>query len=203
MRRAVGWLLLVVGVGCCIVGVVAAIAFGPDDTVSSGPHGFSSKGAAIITAPTAIAYSGPTVELTASTPSPTKPVFVGVAYDVDVRDYLAGASYTRVETISVPWDTTQQQVAGDATSKRGPRGLDWWLVSSAGNGSATVTFPLPEAPVDIVVMDPDRAQGFRTHITVKVVQDGIFVVALAAIVGGLGACGAGWILARIRARAQS
>ncbi|MDQ3307133.1 MAG: hypothetical protein M3499_02045, partial [Actinomycetota bacterium] len=155
-----------------------------------------SLGIAVVTAPGAVAYSGPTVELTV-TREGSAPVFVGVGYDVDVRDYLTATTYTQVDSISIPLDVETSEVDGAGLPETRPGDLDWWLVSGSGRGSATVTFPLPDAAVDVVVMDPDLRPGLDVSVTVGVVRQGAFMGGLAVSLGGAGLGVVGWMLISI------
>ena len=196
MRTVLGWLLVLLGVVASLIGVVGAITFGPDNRISSGSHAFTSPGPTIVTAPGALSYSGPTLEVTVHSDD-NRQVFVGVAADVDVRDYLAQTSYTRLDTVDVPWDSTASKasnIAGDAAPLAVPGNLDWWLASQQGTGTATVTFPLPDSAIDLVVMDAELSRDFQADLTLTLVQDGAFVGGLALTVGGLGLAAAGWVL---------
>lgn len=193
MRRAGGWVVCLLGVMLVIVGLVGAIAFGPDDRVTSQPRSLSSRGIAVVTAPTAVTYSGPTVELTVAGAA-ADPVFLGVGYDVDVRDYLSGAAYTQVDSVDLPFDVTTREVKGTAGPEVVPEDLDWWIVADSGKGSATVTLPLPDAAIDVVVTASDLRPGLDVVVTAAVVQQGAFVGALALGVGGLGLAVVGWML---------
>ena len=183
--RAWGHLLLGTGVLLGIGGAALALTFGPDDRVELGPHDYTSAGPAIATAPEAVGWAGPVVEITAERDG-GEPVFVGVGDHVDVADYLARTTYTRVDDISIPWDTETSPITGPATVAADPSELDWWLVGIEGAGTATVRLPLPEALVDVVVMDPSRREPFEVAVTVALVQDGAFVFAIALLMAGGG-----------------
>ncbi len=185
MRRAGGRVVLLLGVVLMIVGVAAAVAFGPDDRVRSQPQRLVSRGLAVITAPAAIGYSGPTIELTV-TRKASDPVFLGVGYHVDVRDYLTGSTYTQIDSVDLTFDVATSDVKGKGRPDVGPEDLDWWLITGSGKGSATVTFPLPDAAVDIVVTDPGLRPGLDVTVTAAVVQQGAFVGGLALSVSGVG-----------------
>lgn len=201
MRRAAGWALLFVGVLLVLLGAAAAFLFGPDDAVATGPHALSSDGVAVITAPAVLGYAGPAVEVTVATVDGKQPVFVGIANDIDAQDYLAGASYTQIDSLSLPWDVTTTQVPGDEVPAATPRDLDWWLVRDEGLGTARISFRLPDSPVDIVAIDPDLQPGLRIEVTATLVQKGAFVGGLATAVSGLGLLTAGWVFAS-RARVR-
>ncbi len=194
MRRPGGWLLIVVGSLLALVGIAVAWIFGPDNRAATGPHGYSSAGAAVVTAPAALAYSGPRVEVTAA--AADRPVFVGVAYDVDVRDYLARTAYTQIDSIDLPWSTETSTVPGDRQVSVRPADVHFWLVSASGDGGATVVFPLPDAAVDVVVMDADGEPDLSVELTVAVVQSGAFVSGLALLAVGVGVAAGGGLLLR-------
>ena len=117
-RRPLGWLCVVAGVALALFGVALTFLFGPDNRLSSGPHAFSSAGAAVVTAPAALDWTGATVEVTAASEGRT--VFVGLADDIDVRDYFADTSYTRIDDIDVPWHADTSEVEGSKTSRSFP-----------------------------------------------------------------------------------
>jgi hypothetical protein len=193
-RRPLGWLCVVVGAALALFGLVIAVLFGPDNRLSSGPHGFTSAGAAVVTAPAALDWTGGTVEVTASSPGRT--VFVGLADHVDVEDYLAGTAYTRVDDIDVPWHADTSAVAGNKAIAVVPTDADFWLVRSASDDEASVRFPLPDAAVDLVVMDADAKPDFQVDLTMALVRDGAFISGLALVVIGLGVAVAGLLLLR-------
>lgn len=193
MRRVAGWLLVLLGALLVLLGCTAAVVVGPDDEVASGPHSFASDGTAIVTAPEAIQYAGPTVRITVASSS-DRPLFVGLAHDVDVRDYLAGSAYTRVDTLDLPWDTTTSRVDGQGTPDRPPAKLDWWLVSDTGPGEAAMTFTLLDDSVDVVVTNADLRPHLRVHVTATVLRPGAFVGGLAAALAGLGLAAVGGVL---------
>lgn len=189
---------MLLGVVALAIGTTVAIAFGPDDTLSVGPHELSTTGMAVITAPGVLPYSGPTLQVTATVSRPTSTVFVGVGHDVDVRDYLSKAAYTRIDRVSLPWRTETTQVPGTTRALTDPSELTWWLTSASGSGAAAVTFPLPDAPIDVVATDVDSAPGFTTDVTVRIVQEGVFAGAVGLLVGGVGPLVAGPLLLRSR-----
>ena len=193
-RRPLGWLCVVAGVALALFGVALTFLFGPDNRLASGPHAFSSTGAAIVTAPAALDWTGATVEVTAVSEGRT--VFVGLADDVDVRDYLADTTYTRIDDIDVPWHADTSAVEGNKDVDVAPTDADFWLVKGTGDDEATVRFPLPDAAVDLVVMDADGKPDFQTDLTMALVRDGAFVSGLALLVIGLGVGVAGLLLLR-------
>jgi hypothetical protein len=184
-RRIVGWALSVLGIVLIVAGCACAVIVGADSAVSSSTHRLTSDGSAIATGDGALDHSGPTIAISVSTPD-KRPVFIGLANAVDVDDYLADSTLTRVDSFGFPWDVNTTAVKGRATPAVDPRDLDWWLVSDFGDGSADIEFPMPDDVVDVVVMDPQRGRDFAADITVSVQIPGLFAGSIAAAVFGLG-----------------
>lgn len=193
MRRAAGWLAVVVGALLVVLGAVASVAFGPDDTLTSDPQRLSSDSAVIATTPGAVSIAGPTVEVTVTAADPDRSVFIGVGRDLDVADYLHGVARLRVDDVAWPWDFSGAEAEGRPAPAADPDDLDWWLASDSDERSASVSFPLPEAPVDIVAMDADRAPGLDLDVRVGLVQHGVFVGGLAVALVGIGLAVLGWM----------
>ena len=194
MRRAVGWLLVALGLAAVLLGAVVAVVFGPDDRAQTGPHPVSTAGSAVATAPAVLRYAGPRLEITVSAQDPDRTVFVGLATDVDVADYLRAARHTRVDAVDLPWDVETTAVPGVAAPPAVPAVVDWWLVSREAPATTTLGFRLPDAEVDVVAMDARLRPGFRADVTVAWVQDGAFLGGIAIAVAGMGAAVAGWVV---------
>ena len=169
-----------------------ATAFGPDNEVGTGPHRLSTRGQAIVTAPEALAWAGPQVQLTVESVDPRLSLFVGVAHDVDVRDFLDGAPRTRIDTIEIPWRLTTTAVPGSGFPKGDPSDVGWWLADAHGRGGASLAWRLPDTAADVVILDPLGGDGFAVDVTAAVVAPGAFVVGLALVVLGLGFAVFGW-----------
>jgi hypothetical protein len=196
MRRVGGWLLVFLGLAGVALGTAAAVAFGPDDSLTLGPHQLSTSSAVLITAPSVLPYSGPTLRVTATTDEPTESVFVGVGHDVDVRDYLSETAYTRLDKVSLPWRTVASEVSGQDRPRVAPAVLDWWLASASGRARATVSLPVPATAVDVVIINGDFTPGLATEVTVSIVLEGAFLGGLGLLLGGIGLLVAAWLLLR-------
>lgn len=189
---------MVLGAVAVLGGAALAAVVGPDDTVALGPHRLTSTGQALATAPRVIGYSGPTLQLAVTATSPGSRLFVGIGPDVDVRNYLTGTAYTRIDDVSLPWRVTQTAIPGQPRRLPDPRQLDWWLTTGVGDGSASADLPLPDEPIDIVVMDLTATDGFSVDVRAGIHQPGAFLGGLAAVVGGIGLLVVGWLIARGR-----
>jgi hypothetical protein len=198
VQRLVGWLLMGVGAVALLAGAVTAAAFGPDDGLTLGPHRFTGTGCALVTAPPVISFAGPTLTLTATRPHSHAPLFIGVGSDVDVRDYLQRTSYTRVDSISLPWHVKTTTVTGPRNAVADPQALDWWLTTATHRHRATAAVPLPDAPIDVVLMNlaGNRARGFTVDVVARITIPGSFAGGLAVAIAGVGLLAAGAAIRR-------
>lgn len=198
MRRPGGVALIALGVLSVLLGCLLAVAFGPDDKMSTGPHRLTSSGSAIVTAPEALAYAGPPVELTVTSTDPGRDIFVGVGHDVDVRDLLGDTPRLRVETISIPWEISTQSVGGSGVPKSDPGQVDWWIAEEQGRGRVVLDWDLPDVAADVVILDEDGRDRLTVDVTAALEVPGIFVVGLASVVLGLGIVVFGWAVLTTR-----
>jgi hypothetical protein len=197
VRRLGGLALIALGVLSVLVGCLLAVVFGPDDRVGTGPHRLTSAGPAITTAPGALAYSGPRVQLTVTSAERGRDLFVGVGHDVDVRDFLADTPYARVDTIDIPWRVSLTRVPGDGVPRAAPEKLAWWTAEAQGRGRAVLTWRLPDSASDVVVVGRGSG-GLTVDVSAALLLPGVFVVGLAAAVIGLGVGVFGWALLTTR-----
>jgi hypothetical protein len=193
MRRLVGWLLIAIGALAVLLGVIGAVVFGPDDTVTTAPHRLTTTGSAIVTAPSALPFFGSTLLVTATSPLHRSRLFLGIAADSHVRGYLARTSYTRIDSLSLPWSPQETRVSTQVTRRRESPKMStqqsWWVsrsTSAGGSRRLTATLPLPEDPVDVVLMDLRHRHGFTVDVIVGVLQPGVFLGSIAAVVAGFG-----------------
>jgi hypothetical protein len=198
MRRLGGVALIALGLLSAVAGVLVAVAFGPDDRMSTGPHRLGTQGQAIVTAPEALAYAGPRAELRVEAVRGRPDLFLGVGHDVDVRDFLGGTPRTRIDTIDLPWAVSTTPVPGNGAPKGDPGELTWWLAEAQGRGAATLTWRLPDTAADVVILDRDGGQGLTVDVTAAVLAPGAFVVGLALVVLGLGVVVFGWAVLTTR-----
>ena len=91
--------------------------------------------------------------------------------DVDVADYLAGTAYTRIDTIDLPWthddDRGRRRQQG---SRRSHRTRTSGSSATPAEDKATIRFPMPDAAVDLVVIDADGKPAFQADLTIALVQ---------------------------------
>ncbi|MGW1341777.1 hypothetical protein ACWCOV_12030 [Kribbella sp. NPDC002412] len=182
-RTALGLLLTLTGLMVTIAGAVAAFwLVGPDNTVTTGSRQFTSQGLAVITAPDLLDRHGPTLHVTAAG---DQPVFVGVGRDLDVADYLAGASHTRLIRFDPPATFGTQEMRGRTARLTPPAQLDWWVAESSGSGRQSVAWPIQDGRYDVVVMNADGTPAVGADVRFGVEVDRAFGVCLLALGAGI------------------
>jgi hypothetical protein len=202
MRRVIGGLFIVAGALLVLAGGVAAAWFGVDNTATMRSHQVDVHGTGLVTVPRAIAYAGPRVDISAQAQETGQHLFAGVAHDVDVRDFLSGVARTEVTSVRVPMRLSTKAVKGSLDLPADPSSLDIWIASAEGVGQVTLSFRLPDAADDVVILNTDARRVGPLTVTAALVVPGAFVGALAGVVLGAGLALAGWSLIGLRRRSR-
>ena len=169
-----------------LAGAGVAFLFGPDDRATTGPHSVHIDGVGLVTAPRAVAYAGPRLQVTVQSKPRGRQVFAGVAHHVDVRDFLRQAPYTRIDQITLPWDIATTDVGGNGQLAAAPGRTDIWTTQAKGRGSVTLDWLLIDAPQDLVIVDAHGRQVSSVAVSASVALRGGFVGGLALVVVGIG-----------------
>lgn len=82
---------------------------------------------------------GPRVEVRATSAS-GGPAFIGIARADDVTAYLAGTSHSEITRVADDGTLTIQRI-GSAAGLPNPAGADIWVMSDAGTGTVSLTWP--------------------------------------------------------------
>ena len=125
------------------------------------------------------------VRIRATSETPSKPIFVGIARESAVDAYLAGVAHTRVDIDNDSRDS-YEPVAG-ANAPAAPASKHIWAASATATGTATVVWPIDDGRWSVVVMNADGSRGVAAS-----VNAGANVHYLGWIAGGL--LGGGFVL---------
>ena len=133
--------------------------------VTTGAHGFSTTGSALVTEPVDLGSPGvdwlysplllDEVRVRVTPVTPGSPVFVGIGPTPEVDRYLAGVSHT---VISDFWNSSVEAVGG-ATAGSAPTTQGFWVASSSGPGTQTLDWAPTNGSWTVVVMQPDGRPG--------------------------------------------
>jgi hypothetical protein len=179
--RGSGWtpgviVALVIGAIFCLVsfGLLGAggIALWADQTrrdagyLTSDVHDFSTTGSALATEPTRLGSAGvgwlyapgllDEIRIRVTPSSQSSELFLGIAASADVDRYLAGVSHT---VISDFWTSTVETKTG-GTPASSPGTQDFWVASTTGFGSQTLTWEPASGSWTVVVMNADGQPAF-------------------------------------------
>ncbi|MFD1827220.1 MULTISPECIES: hypothetical protein [Mumia] len=196
MRRVAGIGLLALGILLALAGAVVAVAMGPDDRLTTGPHDVRADGRAVVTRPAVLARYGPQVSVLVEVPG-DKPVFLGLGHTVDVEDYVSSTARVEVTRFRVPWSLKSRVATGEPQLRAAPTALDWWIMQAAGVGGAELRFTLPDEPVSLAVLAVGDSDLKGLRVTASYEVPGAFGVGVGMAATGLGAALLGLVALRL------
>lgn len=115
------------------------------------------------------------------------PVFVGIGPTADIDRWLAGVTYTHVTNVSFgPFEVTSEARTGPRRPTT-PTSESFWVASSSGSGTRTVTWPIRGGQWSAVVMNSDANPGVAVDVNVGAKTGWLLPI-------GLGGAGLGVLL---------
>lgn len=212
----IGCLLVVPGIGLLLgggaVGVAGLVARDNGGWMSVDLNRLGSSGVAVTADDLMVRVDGPAgvvnwFDLQARVTARSldgKPVFVGVAPQDTVRDYLAGAAYDRVIRVDRNGVATYDHVSGSG-GVAAPVDQTFWDKSVSGDATQDLTWTLRNGNWAVAVMNADGSPGVSVTSTAAVRTGALWAIAFGLI--GLGlvfvGLGAGLIVAGVRGRGPS
>ncbi len=202
----IGTILALIGLGMTITGTVAAVAAGVQ-----GENGYFSTRTVPLVADSYALTSPPVGPVTTTgTPPPLNldvarirlvatganddPVFLGIAPQADVDDYLANVAHTEVRGVeSTPFRARYGEIAGTDRPEP-PTDQDFWTVSASGPGSQEITWPVQPGSWAIVVMNEDGSRPVAVQVSAGVRSGLLAPAALTLLVIGILALVIGLVL---------
>src|SRR5215218_4049308 len=110
-----------------------------------------------------------------------RPVFVGIAREVDVARYLRGVEHAVVTEIGREPQYSQRR--GGAPESR-PRGQRFWAASATGAGEQTLEWEPEEGSWNAVVMNADGSRGVAADLSIGAELDALPWIGVALLIGG-------------------
>ena len=110
-----------------------------------------------------------------------RPVFVGIAREVDVARYLRGVEHAVVTEIGREPQYSQRR--GGAPESR-PRGQRFWAASATGAGEQTLEWEPQDGRWNAVVMNADGSRGVAADLSIGAELDPLPWVGVALLIGG-------------------
>jgi hypothetical protein len=202
VRVTIGAALATAGSVIALAGGGVLVAAGDDGTIGSGgAHEISTPTAALVsdtaefedTGDVASLLGDPELGLTATATDDGPDKFVGIGPRDDVDRYLAGVEVDRVTDVEVdPFELDKERRDGNATATA-PTAQSFWVASSAGH-RADVDWKVRDGEYKMVVMNADGSTGVTADGHFEAGAPYLSTVALATMLLGLMALGAGLVL---------
>lgn len=133
-----------------------------------------------------------TLRLRATPANPGGTIFIGVAPQDKVADYLSGVHYTELQEVKFnPFRPVYRDVPG-LSGPLPPGGQGFWAASASGQGQQELTWNIASGAWTVVVMNADATQGvsadlqagFRSEL-IRPAATGLLVSGAAALIAGL------------------
>jgi hypothetical protein len=200
MRRFARVVLLVVGVLLTLIGGLTAVLVGTDGVVRAGDRELTTDTAALTAPASVLDFMGPTLHVAATTRD-GRDVFVGIAHEVDVADYLDGVARDQVQAVNPPATFDIERVDGAVSApETEPASRDWWYVQSSGPEWQAIEYELGTEPVNVVIMAADGEPPLAVEAEVGLEIENLFVTALIGLGVGLIILAVGILALRPRRR---
>lgn len=201
----IGSLLLLISLGLLGAGGTALWA---DRTqrdaagyVTTGVHGFSTTGSALVTERIQLGSPGidwlysavllGEVRIRVTPVSPGSDLFVGIGPSAEVDRYLAGVSHTLISDF---WSDRVQVVGGGAPGSP-PGAQDFWVASTSGAGAQSLAWDPANGSWSVVVMGADGRPGIDVETDLGAEMPTLLGIAVGLLFAGAAFATGGALLA--------
>src|SRR4029453_16398814 len=110
-----------------------------------------------------------------------RPVFVGIAREADVADYLDGGGHAVVTEIGEEPEYSERQ--GDAPEGP-PADQTFWAASATGAGEQTLEWEPEDGSWNVVVMNAGASRGVAADLSIGAELDPLIWIGVGLLVGG-------------------
>ncbi|MDH3302123.1 MAG: DUF4389 domain-containing protein [Acidimicrobiia bacterium] len=112
-----------------------------------------------------------------------RPIFVGVAPEADLDNYLAGVAHDEIREVK---DLTAAYRSRTGTDQIGPpTAEDFWAVSTSGDGTQELVWEATPGRWAVAVMNADGSPGVNADVNVGIRSAVLLPVALGLLVAGV------------------
>ena len=191
----IGMLLALLGMGVVSGGIVAAWAnseqrsggfletpartFSVDTYALTSPHSDADMGVS-----TGLPFDVGTIRLRATSVGQDGDIFIGVAPQADVDQYLAGVNHTVLRQMTfAPFRAEYDDVAGPNEPER-PDAQTWWTESVSGSGEQQLEWDIQTGNWAVVVMNADASPGVDVSLQAGARSDLLGPLAVGLLIGG-------------------
>jgi hypothetical protein len=110
-----------------------------------------------------------------------RPVFVGIARDVDVGEYLDGVEHAVVTELGREPEYSERQ--GGPPEGR-PADQTFWAASATGAGEQTLEWEPEDGSWNVIVMNADGSRGVAAELSIGGELDSLIWIGVGLLVGG-------------------
>jgi hypothetical protein len=126
-----------------------------------------------------------TVKVEGSNNNSAKQIFIGIADEADVSDYLSSVNYDEISEFRIhPYEITYRNHPGSAVPEA-PTAQTFWEASAYGSGTRTLEWELQEGNWVLVLMNADGSADIDLSGVVGIKIPWIFGVGLGLLLGGI------------------
>ena len=203
MKKPAAVIMLILGILVTLPGLAAlaggavASAVGSiqgDGYLTSGTSRFSVSSFALTSpradaigedVPGRLPFDVGTLRLRVESGTPDKPVFIGIAPQADVEQYLSGVHHSELLNIRQrPFRAEYRDVAGGSPGSP-PADQRFWTASVSGSGEQELTWNIAPGTWEVVVMNADASPGVDVQAQAGFRSDLIRPAATGLLVGGI------------------
>jgi len=142
-----------------------------------------------------------TVKIEGSNNDPSKGIFIGIANNSDLQEYLKGVEYDKI--VDTEYDNNRWRldyVNHPGTSAPATPASEDWTASVSGTGEQTLVWPIETGTYSAVVMNDDVSPGLDLTVRVGVKVPALFGLAVGLLVSGAVALLIGIIMVALAVR---
>jgi hypothetical protein len=126
-----------------------------------------------------------TFKVEASNDNPSKNVFVGVADDGDLSDYLRDVNYDEVSDLEIRPDRLEYRNRPGSSEPAAPTTQGFWLESVNGSGTQLLEWELQSGSWSLVLMNEDGSAGLDLSVVLGVKISWLVGAAIGVLAGGI------------------
>ncbi len=113
-----------------------------------------------------------------------RPIFVGVAPEADLDEYLSGVAHDEIFEVDDGLEAVFRSRSG-AASVSPPTGQDFWTISASGDGTQELVWEAESGTWAVAVMNADGSAGINVDVDVGVRSAAVLPVAMGLLGAGV------------------
>ena len=126
-----------------------------------------------------------TFKVGGSNDNSSKQIFIGIAQESDLNDYLSDVEYDEITKFSIyPYNVEYTNHPGDS-EPGAPTSQTFWIASAHGDGTQTLEWELEAGTYSLVLMNADGSADVDLSVVVGAKVPLIFGVGVGLLVGGI------------------